>query len=98
MHIASNKQVCVIISTNALQAHKLICITSSKTSNITRIADGLGFRYVESHFAYVQKTLMREIEVIRKRLRHEYSSGVFGNKRQRTNTKTQPAMRRRPVP
>ena len=43
-----------------------ICIASPKTLNITRLAEGLGFRHVESHFAYVHHTLTREIAVFEK--------------------------------
>jgi tRNA (guanine10-N2)-dimethyltransferase len=43
-----------------------ICIASPKTLNITRLAEGLGFRHVESHFAYVHQTLTREIAVFEK--------------------------------
>lgn len=43
-----------------------ICIASPKTLNITRIGTDLGFRHVESHFAYVHQTLTREIAVFEK--------------------------------
>ncbi len=53
-------------------AHKLlgvgqrICIASPKTLNITQLGTALGFRHVESHFAYVHATLTREIAVFEK--------------------------------
>jgi len=40
-----------------------ICIASPKTLNIARIGAELGYRHVESHFAYVHRTLTREIAV-----------------------------------
>jgi tRNA (guanine10-N2)-dimethyltransferase len=43
-----------------------ICIASPKTLNISRIGARLGFRHVESHFAYVHRTLTREIAVFEK--------------------------------
>ncbi len=43
-----------------------ICIASPKTLNITRLGTELGFRHVESHFAYVHQTLTREIAVFEK--------------------------------
>jgi tRNA (guanine10-N2)-dimethyltransferase len=43
-----------------------ICIASPKTLNITRLGAELGFRHVESHFAYVHRSLTREIAVFEK--------------------------------
>jgi tRNA (guanine10-N2)-dimethyltransferase len=43
-----------------------ICIASPKTLNITRIGTQMGYRHVESHFAYVHRTLTREIAVFEK--------------------------------
>ncbi len=43
-----------------------ICIASPKTLNISRLGEELGFRHVESHFAYVHATLTREIAVFEK--------------------------------
>ena len=43
-----------------------ICIASPKTLNISRIGKKLGYRHVESHFAYVHQTLTREIAVFEK--------------------------------
>ena len=45
---------------------QLICIASPKTLNIARIGAELGYRHVESHFAYVHRTLTREIAVFQK--------------------------------
>ncbi|MCW4004847.1 MAG: TRM11 family methyltransferase [Candidatus Bathyarchaeota archaeon] len=49
-----------------LGAGQRICIASPKTLNISRIGARLGFRHVESHFAYVHRTLTREIAVFEK--------------------------------
>ena len=43
-----------------------ICIASPKTLNISQLGAELGFRHVESHFAYVHATLTREIAVFEK--------------------------------
>jgi tRNA (guanine10-N2)-dimethyltransferase len=43
-----------------------ICIASPKTLNISSIGKQLGYRHVESHFAYVHQTLTREIAVFEK--------------------------------
>jgi tRNA (guanine10-N2)-dimethyltransferase len=40
-----------------------ICIASPKTLNISRIGKKIGYHHVESHFAYVHRTLTREIAV-----------------------------------
>ena len=42
---------------------QLICIASPKTLGISRVGKELGYRHVESHFAYVHGTLTREIAV-----------------------------------
>jgi tRNA (guanine10-N2)-dimethyltransferase len=49
-----------------LEAGQLICIASPKTLSIVRIGEDLGYRHVESHFAYVHGTLTREIAVFEK--------------------------------
>ncbi len=49
-----------------LSAGQLICIASPKTLSIARIGVELGYRHVESHFAYVHRTLTREIAVFEK--------------------------------
>jgi len=43
-----------------------ICIASPKTLNIKALGVTLGYRHVESHFAYVHRTLTREIAVFEK--------------------------------
>jgi tRNA (guanine10-N2)-dimethyltransferase len=43
-----------------------ICIASPKTLNIARIGAELGYKHLESHFAYVHRTLTREIAVFEK--------------------------------
>ena len=43
-----------------------ICIASPKTLNIKVLGTALGYRHVESHFAYVHRTLTREIAVFEK--------------------------------
>ncbi len=43
-----------------------ICIASPKTLNISRMGTRIGYRHVESHFAYVHRTLTREIAVFEK--------------------------------
>jgi tRNA (guanine10-N2)-dimethyltransferase len=43
-----------------------ICIASPKTLNIKALGVALGYRHVESHFAYVHRTLTREIAVFEK--------------------------------
>ena len=42
------------------------CIASPKTLNIKALGTALGYRHVESHFAYVHRTLTREIAVFEK--------------------------------
>lgn len=43
-----------------------ICIASPKTLNIAKIGMELGYKHLESHFAYVHRTLTREIAVLQK--------------------------------
>jgi tRNA (guanine10-N2)-dimethyltransferase len=43
-----------------------ICIASPKTLHIKDVGEELGFRYIESHFAYVHRSLTREIAVFEK--------------------------------
>jgi tRNA (guanine10-N2)-dimethyltransferase len=45
---------------------KRICIASPKTLNISRIGKRLGYKHVESHYAYVHQSLTREIAVFEK--------------------------------
>ncbi|UCF45248.1 MAG: methyltransferase domain-containing protein, partial [Candidatus Bathyarchaeota archaeon] len=46
-----------------LRQGQRICIASPKTLNIARIGVELGYRHLESHFAYVHRSLTREIAV-----------------------------------
>lgn len=43
-----------------------ICIASPKTLNIKQVGAKLGYTHLESHFAYVHRTLTREIAVFQK--------------------------------
>ena len=43
-----------------------ICIASPKTIHIAKIGTQLGYRHIESHFAYVHRSLTREIAVFQK--------------------------------
>jgi len=49
-----------------LREGQRICIASPKTLNIARIGEELGYKHLESHFAYVHRTLTREIAVFEK--------------------------------
>jgi tRNA G10 N-methylase Trm11 len=49
-----------------LREGQRICIASPKTLNIARIGAEVGYRHLESHFAYVHRTLTREIAVFEK--------------------------------
>ena len=49
-----------------LRIGQLICIASPKTLGISSVGEELGYRHVESHFAYVHGTLTREIAVFEK--------------------------------
>ncbi|XES78319.1 MAG: DNA methyltransferase [Candidatus Bathyarchaeia archaeon] len=44
-----------------------ICIAAPKTLDIRRIGETYGFRHLESHFAYVHRSLTREVAVFEKR-------------------------------
>jgi tRNA (guanine10-N2)-dimethyltransferase len=48
---------------NLLEVGQRICIASPKTLGIARVGEELGYKHVESHFAYVHGTLTREIAV-----------------------------------
>ena len=54
------------VSRDLLAAGQRICIASPKTLNIKAIGVSLGYKHVESHFAYVHRTLTREIAVFEK--------------------------------
>jgi tRNA (guanine10-N2)-dimethyltransferase len=57
----------VLASTHGLLGvGQRICIASPKTLNIKALGVALGYRHVESHFAYVHRTLTREIAVFEK--------------------------------
>jgi tRNA (guanine10-N2)-dimethyltransferase len=51
---------------NLLGVGQRICIASPKTLNIKALGVALGYRHIESHFAYVHRTLTREIAVFEK--------------------------------
>jgi tRNA (guanine10-N2)-dimethyltransferase len=51
---------------NLLPVGHRICIASPKTLNIRDIGISIGFKHVESHFAYVHSTLTREVAVFEK--------------------------------
>ncbi len=53
-------------SLELLGAGQRICIASPKTLNISHIGTELGYRHVESHFAYIHQSLTREIAVFEK--------------------------------
>ena len=50
-----------------LVAGQRICIASPKTINIAQVGKEVGYDHIESHFAYVHRTLTREIAVFEKR-------------------------------
>ncbi len=51
---------------NLLPDGHRICIASPKTLNIKAIGVSIGFKHIESHFAYVHSTLTREVAVFEK--------------------------------
>ena len=53
-------------SRDLLASGQRICIASPKTLNIKDLGLSLGYKHVESHFAYVHRTLTREIAVFEK--------------------------------
>jgi len=53
-------------SLGLLEIGQRICIASPKTLDISRLGTKLGYRHVESHFAYVHRSLTREIAVFEK--------------------------------
>jgi tRNA (guanine10-N2)-dimethyltransferase len=66
---STTKQIVEGVLTSAiplLSEGQLICIASPKTLNIARIGATLDYKHVESHFAYVHRTLTREIAVFEK--------------------------------
>lgn len=51
-----------------LEKRQRICIATPKTLCIKQVGEALGYRHLESHFAYVHRTLTREIAVFEKEL------------------------------
>jgi tRNA (guanine10-N2)-dimethyltransferase len=49
-----------------LREGQRICIASPKTLHVARLGVAFGYRHVESHFAYVHRTLTREVAVFEK--------------------------------
>ncbi len=49
-----------------LQVGQRICIASPKTLGIPRTGERLGYKHLESHFAFVHRTLTREVAVFEK--------------------------------
>jgi tRNA (guanine10-N2)-dimethyltransferase len=56
----------LVSSLELLGVGQRICIASPKTLNISRLGKALGYKHVESHFAYVHQSLTREIAVFEK--------------------------------
>lgn len=56
----------LISSYRLLGSGQRICIASPKTLNISQMGTKIGYKHVESHFAYVHRTLTREIAVFEK--------------------------------
>jgi tRNA (guanine10-N2)-dimethyltransferase len=57
----------VLQSTRALlREGQRICIASPKTLHVARLGVAFGYRHIESHFAYVHRTLTREVAVFEK--------------------------------
>jgi tRNA (guanine10-N2)-dimethyltransferase len=57
----------VLVSAHSLLGvGQRICIASPKTLNISALGVSLGYKHMESHFAYVHRTLTREIAVFEK--------------------------------
>jgi tRNA (guanine10-N2)-dimethyltransferase len=59
-------QEVLVSAYNLLPVGNRICIASPKTLNIKAIGISVGFKHVESHFAYVHRALTREIAVFEK--------------------------------
>jgi tRNA (guanine10-N2)-dimethyltransferase len=57
----------LLISVNRmLKKGQRICMASPKSLKIRELGAALGFRYMESHFVYVHRSLTREIVVFEK--------------------------------
>jgi len=52
---------------DSLAKGKRICIASPKSVRVGNIGEGLGFKHVGSHFAYVHRSLTREIAVFERK-------------------------------
>lgn len=66
---SSTKMLVVAVLSSAkplLHEGQRICIASPKTLHIGRIGKELGYKHMESHFAYVHRSLTREIAVFQK--------------------------------
>jgi tRNA (guanine10-N2)-dimethyltransferase len=66
---STTKQLVQDVLTSSLEllgVGQRICIASPKTLNISSLGTELGYRHVESHFAYVHRSLTREIAVFEK--------------------------------
>jgi len=66
---SSTKKVVEGVLTSAheiLSKGKRICIAAPKTLGIKQIGKKLGYRHIESHFAFVHSTLTREVAVFEK--------------------------------
>jgi tRNA G10 N-methylase Trm11 len=69
MHEINTKQIVLGVLTAALSLldkGQRICIASPKTLNIAKIGEELGYKHLESHFAYVHRSLTREVAVFEK--------------------------------
>jgi tRNA (guanine10-N2)-dimethyltransferase len=49
-----------------LREGQRICIASPKTIQVAKLGVALGYKHIESHFAYVHRTLTREVAVFEK--------------------------------
>jgi tRNA (guanine10-N2)-dimethyltransferase len=56
----------LISALDLLEKQQRICIAAPKTIHIKRIGEKVGYRHLESHFAYVHRTLTREVAVFEK--------------------------------
>ena len=49
-----------------IKKDRLICLAAPKTLRVKEIGERLGFKYLESHFIYIHRSLTREIMVFRR--------------------------------
>ncbi len=54
------------MSSDRMAKRQRICLAAPKTIEIAEIAQGLGYKHVQSHFVYVHRSLTREIAVLEK--------------------------------